>query len=58
MPKIEEQTLTVIKELFVRYEKEILESKYSTNSKAQRVGYVRRFVDWLADQYSPADYEG
>ena len=36
----------------------VLASNYSTNSKSPRVGYVRRFVDWIDDAYSPADYPG
>ena len=50
--------MQTIRQLFSRYEKEMLASNYSTNSKSPRVGYVRRFVDWIDDAYSPADYRG
>ena len=58
MAKVNELTMQTIRQLFSRYEKEMLASNYSTNSKSPRVGYVRRFVDWIDDAYSPADYPG
>ncbi len=56
--KVDEQTLSRIQVLFRQFEREILESNYSTNSKSPRVGYVRRFVQWLEGKYSPYDYGG
>ena len=58
MAQIDNQTLRTIQEKFREYEQEILLSRYSTNSKSQRVGYARRFVEWLAGTYSPDDYDG
>ena len=56
--KVDEQTLSRIQVLFGQFELEILESNYSTNSKSHCVGYVRRFVQWLEDNYSPHSYGG
>ena len=56
MAKVDESTLTIVWDLFHRYELELLISDYSVNSKHQRVIYAQRFVDWLADDYSPGKY--
>ena len=58
MAKVDDSALTQIQDLFKQYEEELLLSNYSTNSKSQRVGYARRFVEWLGDRYSPDDYKG
>ncbi len=56
--KLDQRTMGEVRDLFKEFEKEVEASNYSMNSKVSRVNYARRFVDWLAGDYDPAEYDG
>jgi hypothetical protein len=58
MPKIDPQTIARLRELLVEYEQEVKESNYAVNWQPQMVRVSRQFVDWLADEFDPADHPG
>ena len=58
MTKVTEPMLSVVRNLFGRYEQELLASNYSPPSTTKRIDHARHFVQWLADEYSPGDYKG
>ena len=58
MPKVDKSILDMVQDLFDRYEQEMRESNYTQESKRVRIAYTRQFVQWLAGEYSPGDFEG
>lgn len=56
--RVDQPTMENIRSLFREFQKELENSNYSLNSKASRVNYARRFVDWLAGDYDPNEYDG
>ena len=58
MPKVDVEVLEQIRERFKEYEREMRASNYSKTSKGQMINHADRFLRWLADQYSPLDYDG
>ena len=58
MPRIDRQTIEQLRELLSVYEQEIQESNYAPAWQRQMVYASRQFVDWLADEFDPAEYDG
>ena len=58
MPKLDTKTLTEVRGLLETYEEEMRTSQYSSNSVAMRIKDAKDFVRWLADEFSPGDYNG
>ena len=58
MAKVDAQTLALIRELFERYEDQLRSPQCLYKQKGSRVRGAGRFVNWLADDWSPFDYKG
>ena len=56
--KLDPATVGRIRELLEQYRRELNESNYSMDTKAQRATHARNFVDWLAGEWDPGEYDG
>ena len=57
MPKLDRPAIAQLRELLAEYEQEIDASRYAPKWKPQQVGQARRFVDWLAGEFVPGEFE-
>ena len=58
MAKVDANTLASIQGLLEEFEEELERSNYSWNTKNVMRGYLRQFVRWLDDDWSPLAYDG
>ena len=58
MPKTDRRTIEQLRELLPVYEQEINESNYVPAWQRQMIYISRKFVDWLADEFDPGEYDG
>ena len=58
MAKLDAQSQARMEQLLEEFEDELARSKYSKNTKNVMTGYLRQFVRWLDDDWSPLTYDG
>ena len=58
MAKLDAPTQARMEQLLEEFEDELARSNYSKNTKNVMTGYLRQFVRWLADDWSPLTYDG
>ena len=58
MAKVDAKTLASIQGLVEQFEEELERSNYSRNTKVIRRDYLRQFIRWLDDDWSPLTYDG
>ena len=57
MSKVQAHIVTNLRYLLKEYEKEVKLSEYANRWKPQKVREAKYFIDWLADEYSPLDFD-